>query len=541
MGGDDVYVQLVSEFEFKGDTALKSGCGDAGTRYESGDSSAALLFRVRNEPLKLQHEASGFLYQATSGKCNFRLETRKAVLTPWLRLDSAKETAIEYSFLTSTSQAANLSRLVDDINAASGLLALTGVGAGIAVMGRLAGDFVAPRSPVVSTAAPSAHYTSETHSLPTHVVQAADGVQLQQTRLAVFEVQEGGYTPWATESRLLGDMRIYPELTASLLLKATVDGVPDARDLSFDDLLRTPVQTVAGGVALRQLIEQAGKEEGLVLLPDWRNYEAVEDQCRRLKRVSKGLGFNQYDRNALLYHFLNPSPHWKNYNITPQRTLADAIRPGVLSEYRSRDFSGCLAADDYAVMKRMGLAVNTAQDWDDMTRVRQKKDDVISGVQSVGRQLLSALANADADQMARQLYPLLSAGGSSGQVLLQNHLRDFGLPLLLQTPAIGDEGVTITASQLATVMTALKTDAFSCVRPALEHGQPMSNIGILLLATGADSPLAKGGALEFELVQGKISRLTLQHPSFRDFEQSVVDYPDLAGCRIDAEFFGRLR
>jgi hypothetical protein len=98
---DDYYVQLVSEFEFKGDNALKGGCGDVGASYESGDLSAALLFNIYNEPLKFKREASGFLYQATTGKCNFKLETKKSYLTPWLRLDSAKDTLLEYNFLTS--------------------------------------------------------------------------------------------------------------------------------------------------------------------------------------------------------------------------------------------------------------------------------------------------------------------------------------------------------------------------------------------------------------------------------------------------------
>lgn len=540
IGGDDYYVQLVSEFEFKGDTTLKTGCNEVGAGYESGDLSAALVFNVHNDALKLKRESSGFLYQATTGKCNFRLETKKAVLTPWLRLDSAKDTAIEYSFLTSTSHAANLSQLVNDINAASGLLALTGVGTGIAVMGKLAGEFVDTRTPVVNKPAPSAQYSTETHSMPANVVQTANGVQLNQTRLAVFEVLEGGFKPWAADAKLLGDMRVYPEVATSLLLKSAIDGVPDARDQSFDELLRIPVQSVSGDITLKQLVEQAGQNEQLNLQPDWRNYDDVENQCRRLKLVAKGLGFNKYDRNALLYYFLNQSPHWKNYNLSAQRAMTDAIRPKVLDDYRAKDFSACLSTEDYAVMKSMRLTVNTAQDWDEMTNVRQKKEGVISSVQSAGRQLLSALNNVDADQMARQLYPLLLASGNNGQVLLQNHLRNFGLDALLQMPAIADEGVTITANQLSMVISALKIDGFSCARPAQEQGQPMPNVGILLFATKPDSPLQKGGAIEFELVQGKISRLTIQHPSFRDFEQSILDYPDLGGCRIEADFINRL-
>ena len=44
IGGDDYYLQLVSEFEFKGDNALKAGCSEVGGAYETGDQSAAVLF-----------------------------------------------------------------------------------------------------------------------------------------------------------------------------------------------------------------------------------------------------------------------------------------------------------------------------------------------------------------------------------------------------------------------------------------------------------------------------------------------------------------
>jgi hypothetical protein len=90
------------------------------------------------------------------------------------------------------------------------------------------------------------------------------------------------------------------------------------------------------------------------------------------------------------------------------------------------------------------------------------------------------------------------------------------------------------------MFSGLGVEAYSCARPAQEQGQPLSNIGIFLFATKPDSPKEKGGALEFELVQGKISRLTFQHPAFRDFEQNLSDYPDLGGCRIDAEFVNKL-
>jgi hypothetical protein len=187
------------------------------------------------------------------------------------------------------------------------------------------------------------------------------------------------------------------------------------------------------------------------------------------------------------------------------------------------------------------LPVNTAQDWDNLTSNRQKKESVFSSVQSAGRQLLAALANPDKDEMARQLYLLLATEkGGAGTLLLQNHLGNFGLETLLQIPPIADEGVAINAAQLSTVFAALNVDRYSCVRPAQEQSQPLANIGILLFASKPGSPREKGGAVEFELTQGKISRLSFQHPSFRDFEQNIADYPDLGGCRIDSELLNRL-
>jgi len=542
VSGEDYYVQWLSEFDFKGDSALKGGCNEMGGHYENGDLSAAVVFAVHNDALKLQREASGFLYQATTGRCNFKLETKKANLTPWLRLDSAKDTQIEYRFLTSNSHESNLSQLVEDLNTASGLFALTGVGTGMAVMGKLAGNWVESNPPVVAkTPTPAGKLSSETHTLPAGVVLNADSAGLNQTRLPVYEVLEGGWNIWSSETKMLGELRIYPELVSSLLLKTVGDATPDAHDLSLEELWRAPIQTANGEQRLQQLLAQIDAADRPNLQPDWRDYSDVETQCRRLKLVMKDLGFNKFDRNALLYYFLNKSPDWKNFNISMQRAMTDEIRPKLLEQYRSTNFSGCLAPEDYWVMKSMRLAVNTEQDWDALASSRQKKEGILNPVQSAGRQLLAALKSPDKDQVARQLYPLLNTEkAGNGSVLLQNHLSNFGLETLLQLPPIPDEGVVVSAAQLAGVFAGLNVDSYSCARPAQEQGQPLAQIGILLFATKPGSPRDKGGALEFELAQGRIVRLAFQHPSFRDFEQNLADYPDLGGCRIDAEFLNRL-
>ena len=66
--GDDYYVRLISEFDFKGDNILKSGCSNMTPSYEKGDLSSTLIFTLRNDTLKFNNEAAGFSYQATSGK-----------------------------------------------------------------------------------------------------------------------------------------------------------------------------------------------------------------------------------------------------------------------------------------------------------------------------------------------------------------------------------------------------------------------------------------------------------------------------------------
>ena len=541
---DDYYVQLVSEFEFKGDNTLKNGCSDVGASYETGDVSAALLFELHNKPLNFQREASGFLYQATIGKCNYKLETRKLYLTPWLRLDLAKDTQLEYRFLTSNNRETSLSEVVGDINAASNLMALTGVGTGIAVMGKLAGTWMesaAKEQPVSNKPSPSAKYSSETHSLPNSIVMTAQGGSLNQSKLAVYEVIDGGLKAWASETKLLGELHVFPEIIPSLLIKTSLGGIPDAHDLSLEELWRIPIQTASGEVPLRQLIDQVIAEEKPNLSPDWRNYSEVDNQCRRLKLVMKDLGFNKFDRNAVLFYFLGKSADWKNYNISPRQAMTDAIRPTKLEQYRNNNFSECLAPEDFTAMKSMKLPVNTEQDWDALINKRRQKESVYSSVQSIGRQLLAALNHQEKDEMAKQIYPLLlNEAGGNGGLLLQNHLGNFGLENLLQLPAIPAEGVVINAEQLAQVMLGLMVDRYSCVRPAQQQGQPLSNIGILLFATKPDSPREKGGAIEFELVNGKIARVAFQHPSFRDFEQNISDYPDLGGCRIEADFLNKL-
>jgi hypothetical protein len=328
----------------------------------------------------------------------------------------------------------------------------------------------------------------------------------------------------------------------------------------------------------------------------------------------KELGFNKFDRNAMLYYFLDKSDDWKNYNITRQQALNDEIRPAAMKNFRNKDFGNCLADDDYAVMKAMGLPVNTADDWNQIGETSQKKEQLFTPLKSIERQLLAVLKNTNVTEMERQLYPLLATAKSGdGTVLLQNHLGDFGLESLLNpsampaksaaavapgaaaataqpavlvtettpsgsappvnqapsapstTPvaeilpvaaaapaketapalpalaAIPGEGIIISAHQLAQVFAGLSIGELSCSRPIPEQqGMQTANTGILLFAVQTENPRTKGGAMEFDFAAGKITRIAFQLPTFRDFEQDVLDRPEVGGCRIEPSLLSKL-
>ena len=111
--GDDYYVRLISEFDFKGDNALKSGCDSITPSFSKSDLSSALIFNVRNSILKLNNEAVGYSYQATTGKCNFKFDAKKLNLTPWMRLDSGRETSVDYSVYSSANSDVDVAGLVN--------------------------------------------------------------------------------------------------------------------------------------------------------------------------------------------------------------------------------------------------------------------------------------------------------------------------------------------------------------------------------------------------------------------------------------------
>jgi hypothetical protein len=569
--GDDYYVRLVSEFTAQGDNFLKGGCSDLAP-YQKGDLSAALVYRVRNDIVKFKGEASGFLYQATTGKCNFKFDAKKLYLTPWLRLDTGKETQVDYDFYTNANSDLDVSSLVGDVNAASGILALTGAGLGVAIMGQLAGQWMQGTQ---QTAAPapsqsSGKQSSESHSLPALTVYSGKTGKLNQSVFKVFEIDEGGLMP-GTETKPLGELKVYSEITPTLLLRTGPDDVPDARDLSFGELTHSTIKSAAGDINLAQLIEQSQHLDKPNLKPDWNNYSDVETNCRKLKLTMKALGFNKFDRNALLYYFLSNSSDWKNYNIDRRNAAAYGIRPKTIAEYREKNFGACLAEDDYAVMKAMGLAVNTRADWDQLGATSRQQEQLFSPLQSIERQLLAVLRNPSPAEMERQLYPLLmTADKVNGKVLLQNHLGDFGLEKLLAPPAAGasatpapvdtalppappaatpepavsaiasipGEGIQVSAAQLTQVFQGLKIGELSCARPA--PGLQGKGIGILLFTTRIDSPRTKGGALEFEFAEGKINRIAFQLPTYRDFEQDIADRPEVGGCRIDPAWLTKL-
>jgi hypothetical protein len=569
--GDDYYVRLISEFDFKGDNVLKSGCTNMAPSYEKGDLSAALIYSVRNETLKFNREATGFLYQATTGKCNFTFDAKKLYLTPWIRLDSGKETMVDYNFYTNANRDLDVSGLVGDVNSASNLLALTGVGMGVAIMGQAAGQWIKgsqPAAELKSGSHQTAKHSSESHSLPALTAFSGKTGTLNRTMFKVYDVAEGGFNVFGSDTKQLGELRIYPEILPSLLLKTTAEGIPDARDLSFEELGYSPIKSTNGEINLQQLIEQSTHSSKPNLKPDWNNYQDMESNCRKLKLVMKDLGFNKFDRNAVIYYFLAKNGDWNNYNISRQKILGEEIRPKVLDGYRSRSFGNCLAADDYAVMKSMGLPVNTEADWNQMGEASYKKEQLFTPLKSIERQLVVVLKNPNKTEMEHQLFPLLNtAKNGDGTVLLQNHLGDFGLEALLApqptTPASVDsasvdpvapsasaavssafpgEGVIVSARQLAQVFSGLSINELSCARPVPDYsGKSVANTGILLFTTKEGNPRVKGGAMEFEFSAGKITRIAFQSPSYRDFEQDLLDKPEVGGCRIDPSFITKLR
>lgn len=561
--GDDFYIRLISEFAFKGDNVLKQGCNNRTPSYEKSDLSSALIFSVRNDVLKFSHEAAGFLYQATTGKCNFKFDAKKLTLTPWMRLDTGKETAVDYSFYSSANSDVDVSGVVGDVSAASNLLALTGVGMGVAMVGQFAGQW-AKNSPLVASSVPkSVKQSSESHSLPAIVAFSGKSGLLNETVFKVYAVAEGGVNILGSDAQPLGELKIFPEITPSLLLKAAATGVPDARDLSFDEIANSPIKSAAGEIQLLQLIGQSKHAAKPNLKPNFADYQEVESNCRKIKLVMKDLGFNKFDRNAFLYYFLTNSADWKNYNMPLQKALAGGMQSNVVATYRSKDFASCLSADDFGVMKAMGLAVNLPSDWQQIEASSQKKEQFFMPLKSIERQLLAVLKNPNKVEMEQQLFPLLVTDKrGEGTVLLQNHLGDFGLEKLLLPPApqpaptpeagapanvqatapapIPGEGLVVTAGQLVQVFSGLAINELSCarVRPD-QQDKNAATVGILLFTTQAGSPRAKGGAMEFEFSAGKINRVAFQLPAFRDFEQDVLDHPELGGCRIESAFLSK--
>jgi len=481
-------------------------------------------------------------------------------------LDLGKETTIDYSFLSSANSDVDVTGLVNDVTATSNLLALTGVGMGVSVMGQFAGQWMKNNPQTITPVQTASKNSSESHSLPAIVNYAGKVGTLNQTTFNVYAVAEGGINLLGADTKLLGELKIIPEITPSLLLqKTSADGIPDARDLSLEEIGYSPIKSATGEIKLLDLIEQSKHPTKPNLKPNWNNYEEVAVECRKLKLVLKDLGFNKFDRNAVIYYFLAKTPDWKNYNISQQKVLNEEVRPKVLEGFRSKDFGLCLNLDDYGTMKAMGLSVNAQSDWNLILDTSQKKEQIFTPLKSIERQLVSILKNTNKTEMEQQLFPLIStAKNGDGTVLLQNHLGDFGLEALINIPLpsvttavpasesitptsapvvtpIPGEGVGVTARQLANIFHSLLINELSCARPVPDQlAKQSSSGGIMLFTTKEGSPRAKGGAIEFEFSAGKINRIAFQSSTHRDFEQDLLDRPELGGCKVDPAFVAKL-
>lgn len=557
--GDDFYIRLNSEFKNKGENNLKSGCSSLAPNFKHSDFSSALIFTVKNNRLKFNNETAGYSYQVSTGNCNVKFEAKKQVLTPWMRLDAGKDTSVDYSFYSSENSDVDVAGIVNKTTAAGNLLAFTGVGMGVAVLGQFAGQWLGAnqQTQVSPTSVPTYNRNTQSHSLPAFVSYSNHTGTLVETVFKLNAVAEGGLNILGTGTQVVGELRVYPELTSSLLLKTGADGLPDARDLSLSEILYTPVKSAGGDINLQQLVEQSKHPEKPNLTPDWKNYDDVQTNCRKLKLALKDLGFNKFDRDALLYYFLSNTPDWKNYNIPPAKAQSDNLSAKTLKNLRAKNFDQCLAADDFVVMRTMGLVVNTDAEWSQMGDSSEKKEQFFQPLKAVERQLVAVIKNPNPAEMESQIFPLLNTAKSGdGTVLLQNHLGDFGLEKLIQLPSAGSatpepsapsltpipgEGSIVNAKQLVQVFTGLMIQEMSCARIAPDQlGKAAADIGIVLFTTREGSPRAKGGAIEFEFSGGKIHRIAFQSPAYRDFEQDIAEHPDVGDCRIDPAFPAKL-
>jgi hypothetical protein len=542
---DDFYIQLISEFEFSRDANRRMRCRDLGVNYKKGETSAALLFQIRNDALKLYREVPALVYQTTADECSFTFNAKKVYLTPWMRLDMAEGTQIDFSFVNSLNSDMDFAKLASDVGAASGMLALTGVGTGVALMGQIASGWMLAKetwsSQQPQQGSSENQSRRETHSLPAVVNLNNQGGVVSETRFAIREVSERLVSFLGPDTKILGEVSVRGILRPSLLLKINSEGLPDARDLSLDELWRSKMQGTSADGTLLSYITEAEHPERPNLQPNRTDYKDVESNCRKLKVVMKDLGFNKFDRNAVLYYFLEKSAEWKNYNLPGQQVLSENIPYSRLQQYRTKSFAGCLVSEDYETMKKMGLPVNSEEDWQGILGQTREKESYFSAVRSVERQLVAAITNADPMVTERQLFPLITTDEKgTGTVLLQNHLANFGLEQMLNVSVVPGAGIVVTAAQLAQVFAMLQIDALSCARPAFEQGRVLKNSAIMLFTTKSGSPLVKGGALEFEFDGGKIKRIAFQHPAYRDYLQNLRDYPDLGGCKVDAALVGRL-
>jgi hypothetical protein len=543
--GDDFYVQLISEFEFARDANHGMRCRDLGVNYKKGGASAALLFQIRNDALKLYREVPALVYQTAAGECSFTFNAKKVYLTPWMRLDTAEDTQIDFSFVNSLNSDIDFAKLASDVGAASGMLVLTGAGAGVALMGQIASGWMlgnetwSAQQPQQDSSGNQSR--RETHSLPAVVALNNQGGVVNKIRFAIREVSDKPVSFLGSDAKVLGEVSVRGVLRPSLLMKINPEGLPDARDLSLEELWRSKMQGASADGTLLSYITEAEHPERPNLQPNWADYKDVESNCRKLKVVMKDLGFNKFDRNAVLYYFLDKSADWKNYNLPGQQILSGGISHSQLQQYRAKSFGGCLVSEDYETMKKMGLPVNSEEDWRGILGQTQEKESYFSAVRSVERQLVSAMTNSDPAVAERQLFPLIATvEKGTGTVLLQNHLANFGLEQILNVAAVPGNGIVATAAQLAQVFSMLRIEVLSCARPAFEQGRSLKNSAIMLFTTKNGSPLVKGGALEFEFDGGKIKRIAFQHPAYRDYLQNLRDYPDLGGCKVDAALVERL-
>lgn len=372
---DKLYIRLRSEYERK---SKEHACGENDSRYAKNSSLASLILHIGSSIIQPK-SIPVFDYQVKDATCVAE-PTLEQSLTPWTILNTKEPIYLSWKFARQNKDSIDLNKIRGDVSEVAKFIGSAGVKEAVAVSA-----FVDAKPFQDAVNGLNGYIEKNTDTKIVNLSSNIKGtvVNIDRTKPPLNEanidlIEEIKDYPWSDPLRNpLGHMRIYPEVTNTLLFRQDQKNFPEVKSVRIDTVLNKQfIDKNADPKSLKDVLRNGcsklSSAKELNFSPNWERFDDVNESCINLENRLNECGLNLYDRAGLLYLYLSSYTSKDKYNTKlTWNEISKNVQEGkkysskILTQYKKDNFPSCLKDTKYyATMKEMSLPVVSDEEYE---------------------------------------------------------------------------------------------------------------------------------------------------------------------------------